>query len=288
MFPPAVDHLWCPHCAGDLRLLPGRTLGCGNGHRFDVARQGYVNLSAGGTPHQGDSAAMVAARARIVDRGHFSPTATAVASIVEQSLEGRAGDGDNGCAVELGAGTGYHLGKVLDRLPGRAGIALDASRYACRRAAKAHPRIGAVVCDVWAGVPVRTATAMAVLDVFAPRNGAEIRRILGPSGVLVVAAPTTSHLRELVGPLGLVTVDADKGRRVAAELDPHVVVAHRETVEHGIELDHDEVRDLVVMGPSAYHLREDTADHHLDEAIGQRGRPVTATVSVTIALYRRR
>ena len=287
MYPPAVHHLWCPHCAGDLTLMLGRTLGCGNGHRFDVARQGYVNLVAGGSPHRGDNAPMVAARARFLDRGHFSPTATAVASMVEQALEGHAGDDDNGCVVDLGAGTGYHLGHVLDRLPGRAGIALDASRYACRRAARAHPRIGAVVCDVWEGVPLRTATAMAVLDVFAPRNGGEMRRILHPSGVLVVATPTTSHLRELVGPLGLVTVDADKRQRVTAELDPHVVVAQRETVEHGIELDPEEVRDLVAMGPSAYHRHEDT-DDHLDEAIGQLRRPVRATVSVAIALYRRR
>src|SRR5919107_5250602 len=53
----AVDLLRCPVCAADLEEGDG-VLRCADGHSFDIARQGYVNL----VPGPGDSAAMVDAR----------------------------------------------------------------------------------------------------------------------------------------------------------------------------------------------------------------------------------
>ena len=63
----------------------------------------------------------------------------------------------DGCVLDLGAGTGWYLARVLDRLPGRSGLALDLSRHALRRAARAHARIGAVAADAWGPLPVRDA-----------------------------------------------------------------------------------------------------------------------------------
>ena len=57
--------------------------------------------------------------------------------------------------LDLGGGTGHHLAGVLDRLPDAVGVVLDSSRYAARRAARAHPRAVAVVADTWARLPVR-------------------------------------------------------------------------------------------------------------------------------------
>jgi 23S rRNA (guanine745-N1)-methyltransferase len=54
-----------------------------------------------------------------------------------------------------------------------------------------------------------------VLNVFAPRDGAELRRILRPSGSLLVVTPGPDHLRELIGPLGLLSVDERKAERLA-------------------------------------------------------------------------
>ena len=82
-------------------------------------------------------------------------------------------------SLDLGAGTGRQLARVLDALPRRHGIALDVSRPALQRAARAHPRIGAVGCDIWGALPVRSAAAALVLNVFAPRNGDEIARVHG-------------------------------------------------------------------------------------------------------------
>ncbi|MCF6746745.1 23S rRNA methyltransferase, partial [Blastococcus sp. KM273128] len=148
-------------------------------------------------------------------------------------------------------GTGHHLARLLDELPRATGVVLDASRYAARRAAKAHPRAVAVVGDTWARLPVRDAVVDRALVVFAPRNGREIARVLRPEGRLVVVTPGQDHLAELVAPLGLLRVDPGKAGRLSATLEPHLVRAGAERYRRTLLLDHAAVTTLVGMGPHA-------------------------------------
>ncbi len=247
-----VAVLRCPHVAcrddGALRR-DGGSLRCARGHTHDLARQGYVNLLAGRDPGTGDDAAMVAARDEVLSAGRFTAVSDALAELVARHL------GDAGAIVDLGAGTGHHLAAVLDVVADRVGVAVDLSRPAARRAARAHPRIGAVVADVWQQVPVRDRAAAAVTCVFAPRNGTEIRRILAPDGALVVVTPLPHHLAELRAPLGLLEVDPRKEERLLATLDPGFVEAGTvRRVETAWRLRHAEVVAVVAMGPSADHL----------------------------------
>ncbi|KWX07258.1 hypothetical protein TR74_19335, partial [Carbonactinospora thermoautotrophica] len=119
MLEDVVRFLICPYCAAGLALAE-RTLRCRAGHTFDVARQGYVNLLPGGSrpAGSGDTAAMVAAREAFLAKGHYAPLARCVAQ------HASAGEiADDGCVVDVGAGTGYHLAEVLARLPARDGRA---------------------------------------------------------------------------------------------------------------------------------------------------------------------
>src|SRR4051812_16813967 len=133
-----VPYLQCPVCAGDLAVT-GSALRCTEGHAFDIARQGYANLLTG-KAHLGtaDTPQMVAARAAFLGAGHFAPLAGLVA---ERAAARAVGEG---CVLDAGAGTGHYLAAVLDRLPERPGVALDISKHALRRAARAHPRAGAL------------------------------------------------------------------------------------------------------------------------------------------------
>src|SRR6185503_17875502 len=124
----------------------------------------------------GDTPEMVAARERFLGSGHFQPLATALGDLLEHGFAGQ------GSIVDLGAGTGWYLAALLDRFPDATGIALDVSKPALRRAARAHPRAAAVGCDAWGPLPLRDHVAGAVLNVFAPRNAAEIARVLAPDG----------------------------------------------------------------------------------------------------------
>jgi 23S rRNA (guanine745-N1)-methyltransferase len=265
-------------CGAALAPAAG-ALRCTVGHSFDVSRYGHVDLTpAGGKTPAGDTAAMVVARAAFLGGGHYDAIAEAVAA-----LAGAGADGDRGCVVDLGAGTGFYLARLLNRLPGVAGVALDTSRPALRRAARAHAAIGAVVCDVWRPLPVRDSVAIAVLDVFSPRNAPEMARVLRPGGVAIVVTPTPRHLAELVGPLGLLTVGQDKPERLASTVGAALALERRETLEWTMTLARTEAEALVAMGPSAHHVDPD----QFGELLRTLPDPVTVTASVVLAVYRR-
>ncbi|MFI2608547.1 putative RNA methyltransferase [Kitasatospora sp. NPDC018619] len=283
-------YLACPHCAQAL-TRHDRSLRCPAGHSFDLAKQGYVSLLPGDAhTGTGDTAGMVAARADFLAAGHYRPIAEALAEAASAAFAdpagpaalGAAGEGD-GLVADLGAGTGHYLAHVLDALPGAVGAALDISKFALRRAARAHPRIGAVVCDAWRPLPLRDASAALVLNVFAPRNGPEIRRVLRPGGTLLLVSPTARHLRELVDALGLLSVDEEKQRRIDEKLGPYLEPVGRREVEFVLRLGPQDVRTVVGMGPSAWH----TDPERLGAALAELPEPVEVTASVTVAAYRR-
>jgi 23S rRNA (guanine745-N1)-methyltransferase len=248
---------------------------CTNGHSFDVARQGYVNLLPGRAVHPGDSAAMVAARADFLGAGHYRFVADALAGLARRLAP------PDGFVVDVGAGTGYHLAAVLDALPGAVGLALDAAKPAARRAARAHPRASAAVVDTWARLPLGERCATVVANVFAPRNGPEFRRILRPDGVLLCVTPDPRHLAELVPILDLLHVDRAKPERVAASLAMFTPV-EEQPQERTLHLSHRDVRLLVAMGPSAHHRTPEA----LDRAIATLPDPVDVTAAVHVAAYR--
>ena len=256
-------------------------MGCPQGHSFDVARQGYVNLLPGGrSVPGGDTPGMVSARDAFLAAGHLAPVAAALAE--EARAATRAAPGENGCVAEAGAGTGYYLAAVLNALPGdRPGLALDASKASLRRAARAHPRIGAVGCDVWHGLPVADDAAAVVLNVFAPRNGAEFHRILAPGGRLLVVTPNPDHLRELVTELGLLTVDEDKPERLARSLDPWFRRVATREITTTRPLSRAAVRAAVLMGPSAWQAAARGSVARIDGLPD----PLPVTLSVTLSTW---
>ena len=273
MLDAVIRYLACPYCGAGL-ARDGGSLYCQAGHAFDIARQGYASLRpAGADGGRGDTAAMVRARGDFLAAGHFASLAGRLAQAVAEVAPPAA---PPGCVADVGAGTGYYLAAVLDRLPWLAGLALDASKFAARRAARAHPRIGAVTCDAWLRLPVADSAAAVVLNVFAPRNGAELRRILNPAGCLIVVTPQADHLGELARPLGLLAVDQRKDERLTATLGPYFELAGRREHRARLSLDHREVSALVAMGPSAWHAEP--------AALAARIRPLPGQVRVTLAV----
>ena len=268
--------LRCPVCGSQVRVGDGRVT-CERGHSFDIARQGYVTLAAGGRagPGTGDSAAMVMAREAFLGAGHYQPLADAIAGLAAQHDRGVPG-----LVLDLAGGTGYYLARVLDGLPGRLGACVDLSAAALRRAARAHPRAVAIGADAWQPLPFADGSAALVLSVFGPRNPAETRRVLSPGGTLIVATPGPDHQRELRQELGLIGIDQHKAARLAD--------THRDfsggaltSVRYQLCLGHADLTNLVAMGPSARHIGADA----LADRVGALADPVTVTVDVEIRTY---
>jgi 23S rRNA (guanine745-N1)-methyltransferase len=274
----AAAFLRCPVCTGPLHLS-GSRLACGRNHSFDIARHGYVNLTAGrAAPGTGDTTAMVAARDHFLSHGHYQPLATAVRSLARRHDPGTAG-----LVADLAGGTGYYLAGVLDALPGRLGACIDLSVPALRRAARAHPRAVALGADVWQPLPIADHSAAVMLSIFGPRNAAEAGRVLTPGGTLIVATPGEAHLHELQRPLGTISIDQRKDQRLAA--------THRDytrsdvtSVSWQLNLDHADLTALVSMGPSARHITPQA----LAARVSRLPSLFTVTVDLKISVFHRR
>jgi 23S rRNA (guanine745-N1)-methyltransferase len=294
MLADVVETLMCPVCRGHL-ALETNALRCPAGHSFDIARQGYANLLSGNVrPGTADTPEMVRARDAFLGAGHFDALVRLLAQRVADGLPaGRiapdlttatSGGGEAGAVIlDAGAGTGHYLRAVLNHSPGTVGLALDISKHAARRAARAHPRIGAVVADVWRPFPVRDAAVDAILNVFAPRNAPEFHRVLKPGGTLYAVTPSSHHLGTLVRALDLLSVDEQKDQRIDAALAGHFALDTRENLEGEAQMSRDDVATLVGMGPSAHHVSQ----QDLAKRLATLPEPISVPLSFLLSAYRR-
>ena len=228
-----------------------------SGHSFDVARQGYVTLAAGaGLRHQGDSMEMVLARETFLSRGHFAPFVEAVTAGVHDALDDAAvPDTARPVIAEIGAGTGYYLSHTLDDVEGARGVGMDISVHAAKHLARCHPRVGAVVADVWERLPMRDTSVDAITVVFAPRNAAEFARVLTEGGQAIFLTADRGHLDELREPLGILDVEEGKIDRLLEQAAGHLApVTEPELIEFPMTLDKESIAAQIGMSPSARHI----------------------------------
>ncbi|MCG7446710.1 methyltransferase domain-containing protein [Corynebacterium aurimucosum] len=228
-----------------------------SGHSFDVAKQGYVTLAAGaGLKHKGDDMDMVNARETYLAMGHFAPFVEAVTGAVQDALNSASlAESKPASLLEVGAGTGYYLAHTLDSIAEARGVGLDISPHAAKHLAKCHPRVGAVVADVWERLPIRDESVDAISVVFAPRNPAEFQRVLAPGGQVIVLTPGAGHLDELREPLGILGVEEGKVERMYEQAEGFLEqAADPVDISFPIELDKASVAAQVGMSPSARHI----------------------------------
>ena len=188
------DQLICPLDKQPLQLNE-RTWCCENGHSYDVAKQGYVNLlpvQNKRSKDPGDSKAMVQARRKYLEEGHYLPLARALADIVLEQ-------GDQ-TLLDAGCGEGYYLRYLVEQAE-RKGTelsvaALDISKWAVQAAAKQDKRLSWIVASNNA-IPLEDNSVDTILCVFGFPVEAEFKRVLKPGGRLIMVDPAVNHLTEL-------------------------------------------------------------------------------------------
>ena len=207
----AYAALSCPICRADLNLV-GRSFHCRLRHTFDLARSGYVNLAVGRAAKAGgDTADQLQRRRAFLAAGAFDFIADAIVAHTRRQRR-RA----TPVVLDAGCGTGYHLDRVTRGLAaetGRpcAGLGIDLAKVAARMAAGERKALAFAVADVWSDWPVGSAAADLLINVFAPKNFAEMARTLRPDGQLAVAYAGPEHLIELREMLGLMDPAARQG-----------------------------------------------------------------------------
>ena len=190
------DALACP--LDGCPLTPSeKTWRCENGHSFDVARQGYVNLlpvQKKRTLDPGDSKEMVAARQRFLNAGFYTKIEEAVS---DRALKSLPNDG-TGSVLDAGCGEGYYLRHLASLAcdTDLSMIGVDISKWAVLAAAKQDKRTRWVVGSN-ANLPVLPESLDLVLCLFGFPVYGEFSRVLKPGGQIIQVDSGADHLREL-------------------------------------------------------------------------------------------
>jgi 23S rRNA (guanine745-N1)-methyltransferase len=195
----------CPVCREPLQQLD-RQYQCVNGHSFDRAKEGYVNLLLPQQKHSadpGDDKAMLRSRREFLEQGYYRPLADKLAELICTLRTDTVTQPFR--LLDSGCGEGWYSGIISDALanPSTAPVehcASDIARDACRMAAKRYRQLDVAVASN-AALPMPDARLDLLLRVFAPGSDAEILRLLKPCGHFVHVSPGARHLfslRELV------------------------------------------------------------------------------------------
>jgi len=166
---------------------------CPQGHSFDIARSGYINLlqpQDRRSKNPGDSADAVAARRRLHDRGVTGPLLIAIAETIEAS--------SSDVALDAGCGDGFYLGG-LARQVGFNAHGADISIPAVDAAARRYPECEWIVANADRFLPYADRSFSIVLSITGRMNAEEFRRVLRDDGRLLVALAAPEDLIELRG-----------------------------------------------------------------------------------------
>jgi len=217
-------------------------LGCSNGHRFDVAREGYINLLATnrrGSRTPGDSLDMLQARRTFLELGHYQPVANALIAMV-----GRLADPARPL-VDLGCGEGWYTEQLATHRATSSTWGLDVAKQAVAMASR-RPGVLGVVASA-RDLPFQPGSFGAAVSVFAPRWVEPFAAVADRDALFVGVGPGEQHLNELAS---LIYDDVRPHDTVAFDDESRVSRAATERITFSLDLSPETgLRELFLMTP---------------------------------------
>lgn len=195
-----AHNLACPIDGKQLEYQ-GRQLVCKNGHTFDIARQGYVNLlpvQHKRTKHPGDSKAMVLARTHFLNSGVYQPIANQLNKLVYTQITAT----QETALLDAGCGEGYYLNALFNYLSDKEAatdlsfVGLDISKEAIVQASKRNKQISWLV-GTNRKPPVTDESIDIILCLFGFLSEDGFKKVLKPGGRIIIVDPGPDHLKEL-------------------------------------------------------------------------------------------
>ena len=133
---------------------------------------------------------------------------------------------------------------------------------------------------MWQQIPLGDGTVDVALSVFAPRNGAELVRVLRPGGIVLVVTPTSEHLHELAA-LHDIRVDPRKTERLQRQLGGGLRPGPIRRITWTMKLTPHEAEAVLRMGPAGMHLRP-----QLERRLASLPNPMLVTAAVEVRTFR--
>ena len=171
----------CPVCKNKLSMVE-HSLQCTNGHNFDIAKQGYINLNMHNSQSTGDNVEMINARRDFLNKGYYSFLLDEINKLIYKDDK----------LVDLACGEGYYTSKFIAQDK----IGIDLSKQGLKIASKNDPNTTYLLNSIFHN-PLEDNCADVVTTIFAPIAKQEIVRLLKEDGSFILVKPDEYHLYEL-------------------------------------------------------------------------------------------
>lgn len=234
----------CPLCAQPLRREEKRYV-CPQGHSFDIARQGYVNLLTVQQKHSldpGDTRQQVLSRRAFLESGFYAPISEA---LNQAALDYNA----QGEILDVGCGEGYYSARLAAAL-GAPLTGLDISKEAVRCAAGQY-KAYAWLCATAAHIPVPDGSVGTLSSLFALTLPGEFRRVLRKNGLFLQVLAAEDHL------LGLKSIVYDvlthKQKDTAPALPGFALLESRQ-IRFDFTAEGEQIQRLFAMTPHLFRI----------------------------------
>lgn len=230
---------------------------CPQGHAFDVAREGYVNLmpvQAKSSKDPGYNAQLMQARHRFFGSGGYQQVAEALAERMVTALPSTASStvpgGGSARVLDAGCGEGYYLRVLRKHSPGLKLVGTDVSRAGMKLASRLDAASACAVANSY-HLPIMDGSMQGVISHFSPNPIDEFARVLTPGGSLLIGSPGANHLFALKEAVYETPRQHDEDNHLVR--DDRFVHTDRTVVRYVLTIDEpDELNALLGMTPYSY------------------------------------
>ena len=181
----------CPKCKKELKIV-GRSYVCEDGHQYDIAKEGYVNLilaNQKNSKEPGDPKESLVSRRAFLYAGYYETLSNALNAVVKQYV-------GSGAFLDAGCGVGYYLERMIADCPNLDYYAVDIAKEGVKMCSKKNKQAHCAVASVF-HLPLADASLDGLMSVFCPYSAEEFSRIVKEGGYVISVTPGKRHLYEM-------------------------------------------------------------------------------------------
>lgn len=259
-----------------MQLVDLKSLVCGQGHCFDLARQGYLNLLSH-TPKTKYNKRLFKARRTVGESGFFEPLHEKVSVIINQG----ASNGEPIRLLDAGCGEGSHLAGIREKISLRTpnvGIGVDIAKEGIHIASRENANNIWCVGDL-ANSPFASQSFNWILNILSPANYSEFQRMMTDDGRVIKVIPGRDYLQELRKVFFRNTSrQAYLNGNTIDRFQDKFKLLDMENVQYGITLDRTMIDPLIRMTPLSWG----TTEERLQKIFGMGLREITVDLVILV------
>lgn len=253
-------NLACPIDGNKLEQNDGQLV-CENGHTFDIARQGYVNLlpvQHKRSKQPGDSKAMVLARTAFLNSGIYEPIANKLTEIISAQIT----TDKETCFLDAGCGEGYYFDAIFRTLDEHKNtnklsfIGLDISKDAIIQASKRNKQISWLV-GTNRQPPIEDASVDIILCLFGFLSLDAFNKVLKSDGKIIIVNPGPEHLKELREIIYPEIKKSDKSNTSQNEIKGFSLLKSEAVTFKAKITNNEKINQLLIMTPHFYRASKE-------------------------------